>query len=134
MKDKTILRTRCRGEAGSGDGFVTNWRAAVLLCLTASQVAKMRGMSLLTAKSHMNHARKMMKSEGWEFLPSDASPQELAGGNVSPFLPPIAPPGQAPEVIRAEISRAEQWWQTEVNRQMRSTWGARIAPGKAPGN
>ena len=132
MKDKTILQTGCRGEAIGGNEFSTHWRAAVILGLTASQVARVRGITRVVARCKMGHTRKMMRKNGWTFPPSGATPQELMSGNVSEFLSPLPPPGQAPEVIRAQISRAEQWWQTEVIRQMRSTWGARIAPGKSP--
>lgn len=116
-----VSRTPADGECAAADGFVTDWRAAAILNLGPLQILEMRGgcMNHKTAATALNKARKRLREKGWVFTLTRL-------GVVSRVCPPK---GRESEVLEAEA-----WWREEAARQQRSGWGARIRPGKAPGN
>lgn len=116
-----VIRAPKDREPAAAGGSVTDWRAAAILNLSPLQILEMRGggMNHKSTATALNKARKKLRGEGWVFT-------QNRSGAISRVCPPKG--------REAAVVQAEAWWQGEVSRQLRSGWGARIRPGKAPGN
>ena len=124
LKNTQFQRKAKEKETPDACGNVTDWRQIAILCLTPKEVLAVRGAGMTNSNVQVAicEKRRKMKAEGWVFVA--ALPK--SGRMYQQAIPPAG--------READITRAEQSWEAEVNRQMRSSWGARIRPGKAPGN
>lgn len=90
-------------EVAAPDGTVTRWREVAILCLTPCQLVAIRGesMTLTNVSRRLTKARQYLRADGWQFVPNPRY-HITPDGSSRPFLRAVPPPGQEPEVARAE--------------------------------